>query len=273
MTFLAKKLNQKTKSSHLVLLNSIKPEVEKPFKEKLVRARQLIKLYAHQNGSCVSCSFGKDSMVVTFLALEENPKIPIVFENTGIEFPETLRLRDKIIESLAINYIELKPKITFFKVNDMILTRKLRMDDGRKHSNICCYHLKEKPFDLWRKETKCTRSFTGITALESRHRMFVACKKGMDYYSVRSGFAKVHPIMFWTEGEVWNFTHDMNLPINDAYEKYGIDRIGCMWCMSHKGWHEQIARINPKMYAFIMRKYRGSPIMDEWQKVEMATQQ
>lgn len=249
---------------HLQLLHSVRHEVEKPFEEKLKRAKQLIRLYAHSPSTCVSCSFGKDSLVVTFLAVQENQKIQVVFENTGIEFPETIRLRDKITSSWGLNYVELKPSTTFFKVNDMILKRKLRLDDGRKHSNICCYHLKEKPFDLWRKQQACSRSFTGVTALESRHRMFVACKKGMDYYAVRSGFAKVHPIMFWTEQEVWQFTRDNALPVNEAYTKYCIDRIGCMWCMSHHQWKEQIHRINPKMYAFLMSKYRKSPVLESF---------
>ncbi len=255
---------------HLQLLHSTRIEVEKPFAEKLERARQLIKLYAHQVSTCVSCSFGKDSMVVTSLALEENPKIPIVFENTGIEFPETLKLRDRIVDSWDLNYVELKPQTTFWKINDMILAKKLRLDDERKHSNICCYHLKEKPFDLWRKTAACSRSYTGITALESRHRMFVACKKGMDYYSVGSGFAKVHPIMFWTEQEVWDFTKDNAIPCNDAYEKYGIDRVGCIWCMSHKGWRQQIHQINPRMYAFMMKRYRGSPLLESFQEVSLS---
>jgi len=256
--------------THLVLLNSIKDDVNASFESKLSKARQLVKLYAHNEHACVSCSFGKDSMIVAFLALEENPKIPIVFENTLIEFPETIKLRDKIVDDWNLNFVELRPKTTFFKVNDMILERKLRLDDGRKHSNICCYHLKEKPFSLWRKANSCTRSFTGITALESRHRMFVACKKGMDYYSIRSGFAKVHPIMFWTSEEVWRFTKENSIPINEAYAKYGIDRIGCMWCMSHKGWREQIFKINPKMYAFLMQRYRKTPILDSFNREDIS---
>jgi phosphoadenosine phosphosulfate reductase len=263
-----KKPCQENKYGHLQLLNSIRPEVEKPFPEKLAHARQLIKLYAHQPSACVSCSFGKDSMAVTFLALEENPKIRIVFSNTGIEFPETLRLKEKVVDSWNMNFVELKPKTTFWKINQRIIKEHLRLDDGRKHSNICCYHLKERPFELWGKDMACSRSFTGITALESRNRMFVACKKGMDYYSVRSGFAKVHPIMFWTAEEVWDFNHDNKLPINETYAKYGIDRVGCMWCMAHKGWREQIQRINPKVYGFMMEKYLGSPLMDKWLEID-----
>jgi len=250
--------------THLQILNSIRAEVEKPFDEKLAIARKLIKLHSHAGSSCVSCSFGKDSMVVTVLALEENPKIPVVFENTGIEFPETLKLRDKAVSSYDMNYVELRPETTFFKINDMTLQKGFRLDDGRKHSNICCYHLKEKPFKKWIHPHNITRSFTGITALESRHRMFVACKKGMDYYSVKSGFAKVHPITFWTEEEVWQYTKQQNLPVNEAYSKYGIDRVGCMWCMSHKGWREQIQRINPKVYAYLMKRYRKTPTIDSY---------
>lgn len=254
----------KPHNSHLQILKSIRKDVEQPFEEKLKRAKTLIHMYANNPNSCVACSFGKDSMIVAFLALEENSKIPIVFENTGIEFPETLALRNKVVSSWGINYVELKPQTTFFKVNDMIVKRKLKLDDSKKHSTICCYHLKEKPFNLWRKAVGCTRSLTGITALESRTRMFVSCTKGMDYYSLRSGFSKVHPIMFWTEEEVWNFTKDSGLPINEAYAKYGINRIGCMWCMSHKGWREQIQRINPRVYAFMMKKYRGTPLLESF---------
>ena len=248
------------------LITAVRAEVIRPFEEKLKRAEQLIRLYAHLDSACVSCSFGKDSMIVTFLAVQENPRIPVVFENTGIEFPETLALRDKAIRSLDLNYIELKPErgIDFFKINDRILQDGLGLDDGKKRSNICCYHLKERPFDRWRRKGKINRSFTGITAMESRHRMFLACKKGMDYYSVKFGLAKVHPIMFWREEEVWNFTKENDLPINEAYCKYGLDRVGCMWCMSYLNWREQIQRLNPRMYAFLMRKYRGSPVLTEW---------
>ena len=243
--------------SHLSLVKKVKVEVEKPFDEKLKRSKQLIKLYARNPNSCVSCSFGKDSMVVLYLALQENARIPIVFENTLIEFPETLTLKCKVARDWDLNIVELRPRkgVSFWKLQDRISAENLNRDDGRKHSNICCYHLKEKPFALWRKANGVTRSFTGVTACESRHRMFVACMKGMDYYSYRDGCWKVHPLMFWTPQEVWDFTKDQGIPVNEAYMKYGLNRIGCMWCISHKGWREQVARINPRVYAFMLERY------------------
>jgi len=252
-------------STHLNLVKAVKAEVEKSFSNKLARSRQLIKLYAHNPKTCVSCSFGKDSMVVLYLALQENPQIPVVFENTLIEFPETMALMQKVKREWDLNLVELKPEkgVNFWRLNDMITAKSLIRDDERKHSNICCYHLKEKPFKLWRKANGVTRSFTGVTAIESRHRMFVACMKGMDYYSFRDGCYKVHPIMYWTPEEVWDYTHDNGICVNEAYDRYGLDRIGCMWCMSHKGWREQVARINPRVYCYMMRRYFGTPSLLE----------
>jgi len=244
-------------ASHLNLVNSVKAEVERPFDEKLARTKQLIKLFANRPQSCMSCSFGKDSMVVLFLTLQENPKIPVVFENTLIEFPETLALMRRLEGDL--NLVVLRPQsgCNFWQLNDMITAKGFKRDDGRKHSNICCYHLKEKPFALWRKATSIQMSLTGVTACESRHRMFVACTKGMEYYSHRDGCHKVHPILYWTPQDVWDFTKDNGIPINEAYGKYGLNRIGCMWCMSHHGWREQVARINPRVYAYMLERYFG----------------
>lgn len=251
-----------------ILVKSVEAEVSKPFSEKLTRSKQLIKLFANTPGACASVSFGKDSMTILHLLLQENARIPVVFENTLIEFPETLILEKKVAHEWDLNFIELRPAsgVNFWKINDRITKECLIRDDGKKHSNICCYHLKERPFTIWRKAHSITRSFTGLTALESRHRMFVACKKGMEYYSFRDGCYKVHPIIYWTPEEVWAYTKDNQLPVNEAYAKYGLDRVGCMWCMSHHFWRRQVAKINPRVYSYMMRRYFGTPtITEKWE--------
>ena len=237
--------------------NEVRAEIAKPFEEKLKRTKQLIKMFANVSNICLSCSFGKDSMAVLHLVLQENPKIPVNFNNTLCEFPETLTFKDQIVDSWDLNFAELKPAkgVNFFSINRRIVVEGLNRDDGRKHTDICCDNLKKKPFKLWRKNLGITKSFTGITASESRHRFTTACMKGTDYYTFRDGLYKIHPILYWSEKEVWNFTHDLNLPVNPAYEKYRLKRIGCMWCMSYKGWRKQIARLNNKMYCYILKNF------------------
>lgn len=133
------------KNSYLYTFKQLRDEMAKPFEEKLARTKQLIRLFANMPNACVSCSFGKDSMVVLYLALQVNPKIPVNFNNTLIEFPETMKLKTKIASDWTLNLSELRPEkgVNFRTINERIVREGLRMDDGRKHSNICCYHLKE----------------------------------------------------------------------------------------------------------------------------------
>lgn len=236
------------------LVPSVRREVEKPFQEKLEHARQLVRMFANRN-ACVSCSFGKDSTVVLWLCLQENPKIPVVYNNTGIEYAETLAFAESLKQLWQLNLLETKPGKSYWEILDKILAEHQNLDVGKKHSNQCCHHLKHAPFRKIVKENGFTHTFTGLTAVESRHRMFTACQKGSEYYSEKDGLWKIHPILYWTPENVWDFIQANNLPVNPAYSKYGIERIGCQFCFSHRNWVEQMQKVNPKGYRFIQERY------------------
>jgi len=243
------------------LIPSVRREVEKPFSEKLRHARQLIRMFANRN-ACVSCSFGKDSTTVLWLALQENPRIPVVYNNTGIEYAETLALKEQLKTIWNLNLIETKPETTFWQVMEKIQKTHAILDDGKKHSNQCCHALKHAPFRKIVKSYGFTHTFTGLTALESRHRMFTACEHGMEYYSRKDGLWKIHPILYWTPEEVWNFIARVQIPRNQAYQKYNVERIGCLPCTSHSQWREQLARVNPKMYRFMQEHYFHQKLLE-----------
>jgi phosphoadenosine phosphosulfate reductase len=73
--------------------------------------KQGIKRYG--NHSAVACSFGKDSMVVLYMALRVNPDIKVIFNNSGVEFPETIRIKNRLKSDWNLNLIETKPDKTF----------------------------------------------------------------------------------------------------------------------------------------------------------------
>jgi len=241
------------------LLPSIRFEVEKPFEEKLRRAKELIHIFGGLAGdkACVSCSFGKDSMLVLWLCRLEFQEIAVIFNNTGVQHQETYRFKERIKREWNLNLIETKPIKSFWQV-----AKEYGLPDGKKKSDRCCDWLKEMPFRQVIKEYGFKVAFTGITALESRLRMFTACQRGTEYYSKKDGLTKVHPIMFWTPEEVWEFTHRVQIPVNPAYEKYGIDRLGCVPCTSHKFWREQLAKTNPKMYRFIQERFFHQKLLE-----------
>ena len=57
-------------------------------------AQELVKgaIERHKGRIAVACSFGKDSMVVLKMALNILPNIPVIFENTGVEYQCSLIL-------------------------------------------------------------------------------------------------------------------------------------------------------------------------------------
>jgi len=235
------------------LIPSVRLEVEKPFEEKLRRVKELVHIFGGLAGdkACVSCSFGKDSMVVLWLRLQEFKSGATIFNNTGVQFQETYEFKEQIKKEWNLNLIETKPIKTFWQV-----AKEHGLQDGtKKGHNACCYYLKDKPNQLSMKEHGFTHAFTGMTVLESRMRMFTACQKGQAYYVKRYGFWKIHPILFWTPQEIWDFTKENNIPINPAYPKYKLERLGCAPCTSHKFWREQQARTNPKIYRFIQEEF------------------
>lgn len=231
-------------------------EVKKPFEEKLKRAKTLMKLWTLPGiKSYLSCSFGKDSMVVLYLALQARKDIPVLFVNTGVDYQETLRFKEKVSQEWSLNLFEIKPKITFFQVMNRVKERGRKLDDGSKDTNICCYHLKEKPILHFTREHKFTHCFTGLTAMESRKRAWTACSKGQEYYVKKHEIWKIHPILYWTPDEVAAFIKSQGIPVNPVYEKYGLNRTGCMCCTCYRGWRDQLARVNPKLYKIIMERY------------------
>jgi phosphoadenosine phosphosulfate reductase len=237
------------------LMPSVRKEVEKPFEEKLARAKQLVRMFANKN-ACVSCSFGKDSTVVLWLCLQENPKIPVIYNNTGVEFSETLALKEKLKESWNLNLIETKPIKSFWQIPH-------EEDEGKRgKNNPCCYFLKDKPMKDAMRLHGFTHSFTGMTAIESRLRMFVACQRGQEYYVKRYGYWKIHPILYWIPEEVWTFITEMQIPVNLAYAKYELDRLGCVPCTSYKGWRGELARKNLKMYRLVQERYFHQRLLD-----------
>ena len=241
------------------LVEPVKSEVERPFEEKLARSRQLIKLYCSlcPKGGVVSCSFGKDSLVVLYLVREIMPQIPVIFNNTLVQFKETYELKDKLKEEWQLNLIETKPldNWTFWKIADEI-----GLDDGKKYRDACCERLKDGPTRKAIREYSFTYNFTGITAVESRVRMWRICEGGTHYYSKKDGILRIHPIAYWTPKEVWDFINGDSIPVNPAYKKYGIERVGCVPCTSHKYWRKQIAKVNPGMYKHIQEKYFGQKV-------------
>lgn len=230
-------------------------ELRLPFKQKLKRTEEIIKMFSRivpEKRFCVSCSFGKDSVAVLYLARQFIPDVQVVFNNTHVQHPETYRFKTKLTDEWNLNLIETRPykQTSFWKLAD-----KFGLPDGKKKTDNCCDYLKLKPMKLMCKQKGIRQAFGGVTILESMHRSYWICQRGQAYYTRRDDLFKIHPIAYWTEDEVWNFICENSIPYNPLYDK-GYRRLGCATCTSYKNWRSEMKRLNPRMYEYIVRRYK-----------------
>src|SRR5271165_4236663 len=61
---------------------------------------------------CLTCSFQAEDVLLTRLALELDPMIPILFLDTGYHFRETYEYRDRMAREWRLNLIDLLPQKT-----------------------------------------------------------------------------------------------------------------------------------------------------------------
>lgn len=214
----------------------------------------------------VACSFGKDSEVVLHLCLQQYPSMPVVFCNTGIEFKETLEFRDLLIDEWHLNYHEAKPEKNFGTIVREYGLPQIRASVNQKGGHIpkCCEYLKDRPGMKMYHDLGIKAVFTGILAEESHNRTMLAHRKdcGDYYYAKSQGLTKAHPIIWWSEQDVWDYIRSNKLPYNKHYDMFPGHRVGCAACTAYLHWEERMPLESPKWYKFV-QKHRGQVLLDD----------
>lgn len=247
------------------LIPEVAKMVNRPFSEKLLETQGLMALNIgkFRDDIAVAFSGGKDSLLVVHFALLLKPDIKIVFNNTNVEYPETVKFVNWLVSEWNLNLTITDPIMSFWDCVDRwgFTTGKATHTTKKKNAH-CCYYLKEKPMLDYRRENGIKAQFTGITAVENRNRMFSAKQYGWCFYSKSENIQKVHPLMWWTPNEVLEYIADMGIPNNPLYAR-GMDRVGCMPCTAFKTWEPQLQKFNPKMYAIIKLRKDKQYVMPE----------
>jgi phosphoadenosine phosphosulfate reductase len=239
---------------------------------QVLEPKEVIKkaIAEHRDKLAVSCSFGHCSVVVLHMAIQLNPNIKVIFNNTGVEYPETYAYRDLLKKQWNLNLIETKPLKTFFqcvKEYGFPLIRRKTVGKKRLHGTgtdkpKCCVILKELPMKRACKDYGIEACITGLRCAESSVRMFTFAQRGQYYHTSKYGdLWRYHPIGFWTHKEVRSYLDNNNLPINEIYKK--VDRSGCMPCTGFLNWEKQLSKTNLKMYR-IVQGMRKTNLMDNY---------
>jgi 3'-phosphoadenosine 5'-phosphosulfate sulfotransferase (PAPS reductase)/FAD synthetase len=266
----------------------------------------------HGENIALACSFGKDSLLVLDMAREIDKHIKVIFENTGVEFPETIKFKDRLKEEWKLNLFETKPLQSFFWCIDHYGLPTTRKQGGKgSNSPKCCQLLKEKPSANLQKELGVNAIITGLQACESRSRDLIAKrydnKKGLyneydniefcsqRWYSLSKASWSYNPIMLWQTRDVWKYTLDKQLPINEVYTRWDYtgkihsnpelkigrggfllldgqpalyNRCGCLPCTAYISWEKKLPLSHPQLYK--MLKVKQHPSQMQLSEVKVA---
>lgn len=190
----------------------------------------------HKDLDCFHVAFsgGKDSIVLLDLVKHALPKSSfiVVFGDTGMEFPDTCKIIDKVEKKCIEEGIE------FYRASSEMSPEESWQLFGPPATVLrwCCSVHKSAPQtlkirEILNKPNFVGADFVGVRAQESIRRSGYEVenfgKKQRGQYSHNS-------ILEWGSAEIWLYIFMHGLPINECYKK-GNSRAGCLFCPMTSG--------------------------------------
>jgi len=187
------------------------------------KAMKLIAVMHSKTGKPPVASFsgGKDSMVALYLTVELGLEPKILFNNTGIELPETVETVYRVANELGLELIEASAGDKFWEAV-------YRLGVPGRDYRWCCKVCKLAPLAktvkrLW---NDGALNIVGQRAFESIDRA-----RSPSVWRLRWApqLLNVSPINYWSQMEVWMYIEMKGLKPNPLYYM-GYERIGCFMC-------------------------------------------
>ena len=272
-----------------------------PLECQIERSKRLIhEAMAHFDSQmAVSFSGGKDSTVLLHLVRSLYPRVPAVFVNTGLEYPEIVKfvrqtenvtwLRPKmrfkdvlakygypVISKAGSKYIR---EIRTSKSDHLVRLRcglegspfghlsarwKYMLNAPFKISDKCCDIMKKSPAHGYQTQTGL-HYMVGTMAQDSMMRFDTIMKYGCNGFDMKRPQSR--PMAMWTSDHVWEYLRKFNVPYSPIYDM-GYTRTGCMFCMfglhmeSYPNRFERMRKTHPKLYHYCMEDLGLRGVMD-----------
>jgi phosphoadenosine phosphosulfate reductase len=206
------------------------------------RAEKFIHVMAEKVGKpiIVSYSGGKDSLAALHLTLSLGYKPYLLFNDTGIELPETRRSVREVAERYGLELLVADAGDAFWRAVE-------RVGPPGKDYRWCCKVAKLAPLSRLLNERfpDGALNVVGQRAYESLDR---ARSPRVWRNRWLPHILNIAPIHEWTQLLVWLYIWAHRLPYNPLYEK-GFDRIGCFMCpAAYTAEYEFVKRTHPELW-------------------------
>jgi sulfate adenylyltransferase subunit 2 len=193
-------------------------------------------------------SIGKDSTVLLWLARKAflgHVPFPLVHVDTTFKIPSMIEYRDKLVADWKLKLIVGK--------NEEVLSQGATFPGGKATRVECCGTLKKDAL----KRVLELHHFTGVIVgvrrdeepTRAKERYFSPRDKNMEWNvedqppelwdQFKTDYEKgthirIHPLLHWTELNIWEYIHREQIPVIPLYFANGIDKryrsIGCHPC-------------------------------------------
>ncbi len=179
----------------------------------------------------LSTSFGVQAAVMLHLVTRVVPDIPVVFIDTGYLFPETYRFADELTKRLNLNLKVYNPALT--AARQEALYGKLWEKGDKESLERYNFVNKVEPMNRALKELGATAWLSGLRRAQA------STRNHLQVAELQKRTAKVHPIVEWTEKQVYQYLKANDLPYHPLWEQ-GYVSIG--------DWHST-SKLEPGMTA------------------------
>ena len=176
----------------------------------------------HARDFCVTSSFQAEDMVVLHLVRQIEPRVPVIFLETGYHFPETIEYRDQMAKEWNLNLVNVAAELTVAEQESKFGILNQTAPDR------CCGIRKVEP--LFRALGQYETWVTGLRRQQSKSRANLQVEEP---FTLPGGhtLAKLSPLAEWTTRDVWHYAGAHGIPLLPLYDQ-GYTSIGCAPCTS-----------------------------------------
>ncbi len=158
----------------------------------------------------LTSSFGAQSAVCLHMVTRQQPDIPVVLVDTGYLFPETYQFIDELSERLSLN-------LQIYRAELSAAWQEARhgklWEQGLEGIERYNTLNKVEPMQRALRELEAAAWISGLRRQQAKSR------QNLDVLLWRNGRCKVHPLIDWTDRDVYRYLSQHNLPYHPLWHQ------------------------------------------------------